>query len=198
MPGCWTPGLLVNGGAATAAGAARNHGWAGEKEARVTKVSLYLDVDGVICPFGATGSTDWGSAWGRSAVGLLEVSYAVELVTALNDLAGRPDLRFVWLTSWERMAPEFLCPAVGLAGQDWPVLANEGLGSGDSWWKLNAIQQDLETVPSERAVWIDDQLNFERAASAWAAFLGPRLLLISPDPRRGLSRSELESVRAFL
>jgi HAD domain in Swiss Army Knife RNA repair proteins len=164
----------------------------------VTKVSLYIDVDGVLCPFGATGRTDWGTAWSIAGAGLLEVSYAVELVKALNDLAGRPDLRFVWLTSWESLAPEFLCPAIGLAGQEWPVLAGEGLGSGDGWWKLQAIQQDLETSTSDRAVWIDDQLDFERAAQGWAAFLGARLLLISPDPRRGLSRADLASVQAFL
>jgi HAD domain in Swiss Army Knife RNA repair proteins len=164
----------------------------------VTKVSLYLDVDGVICPFGATGTTDWGSPWSCSAAGLLEVSYAAEVVEALNQLAGRPGLRCVWLTSWEGMATEFLCPAIGLAGQDWPVLASDGLGSGERWWKLQAIQHDLETIRPDRAVWIDDQLDFEREAHAWAAFLKARLLLISPHPRRGLSRAELESVRAFL
>jgi hypothetical protein len=164
----------------------------------VTKISVYLDVDGVLCPFGATGSTDWGTAWRSAGAGLLEVSYAVELVKALNELAGRRDLRFVWLTSWEDMAPEFLCPAIGLAGQEWPVLAGDGLGGGDGWWKLQALQQDLETSAPDRAVWIDDQLDFERAARQWAAFFGPRFLLISPDPRRGLSRAELASVRAFV
>jgi hypothetical protein len=159
---------------------------------------VYVDVDGVICPFGATGSTDWGSAWRCSDAGLLEVSYAAEVVTALNDLAGRPDLRFVWLTSWEGMAPELLCPAIGLDGRRWPVLASDGLGGSNSWWKLQAIQQDLETIAPDRAVWIDDQLDFEREAHAWAAYLGARLLLISPHPRRGLSRAELKTVRAFL
>src|SRR6478736_6489593 len=166
----------------------------GRKDARVTKISVYLDVDGVLCPFGAAGSTDWGTAWRSADAGLLAVSYAVELVKALNELAGRPDLRFVWLTSWEDMAPEFLCPAIGLAGQAWPVLAGDGLGGGDGWWKLQAIQQDLETSAPDRAVWIDDQLDFERAARQWAAFFGARFLLISPDPRRGLSRAELASV----
>jgi hypothetical protein len=170
----------------------------GRKDTRVEKVSLYLDVDGVICPFGATGQTDWGSAWSSADAGLLEVSYAGEVVDALNHLASRPGLRCVWLTSWEGMAPEYLCPAIGLAGQDWPVLVSDGLGGGDSWWKLQAIQQDIETFAPDRAVWIDDQLEFERPARAWALFLGARLLLISPRPRRGLSVAELESVRAFL
>ncbi|MCU1548178.1 MAG: hypothetical protein JWO29_1129 [Arthrobacter sp.] len=162
------------------------------------KVSLYLDVDGVICPFGPTGNTDWGSAWSSADAGLLEVRYAGELVAALNQLARTPGLRCVWLTSWEEMAPTYLCPAIGLAGQEWPVLVGDGLLGGDSWWKLRAIQQDLETFAPDRAVWIDDQLEFERAARAWAVFLGARLLLISPRPRRGLSIAELESVRAFL
>lgn len=161
-------------------------------------VSLYLDVDGVICPFGATGTTDWGSGWKSSDAGLLEVRYAVELVASLNELARRPGIRCVWLTSWEELAPEYLCPAIGLAGQEWPVLTSNGLGGGESWWKLRAIQQDIETTAPDRAVWIDDQLEFERAARTWAAFLGARLLLISPHPRRGLSRAELDSVRAFL
>jgi hypothetical protein len=72
------------------------------------------------------------------------------------------------------------------------------VGSGDGWWKLQAVQHDLETGTSDRAVWIDDQLDFERAAQDWAAFLGARLLLVSPDPRRGLSRADLASVQAFL
>lgn len=161
-------------------------------------VSLYLDVDGVICPFGATGNTDWGSGWKSSDAGLLEVRYARELVESLNQLARTPGLRCVWLTSWEGMAPEYLCPAIGLAGQEWPVLVGDGLGAGDTWWKLQAIQKDIEASAPDRAVWIDDQLEYEQDARAWASFLGARILLISPHPRRGLSRAELESVRAFL
>ena len=161
-------------------------------------VSLYLDVDGVICPFGATGTTDWGSRWQISDAGLLEVAYDGELVDSLNTLSIRPGLRCVWLTSWEEMAPDYLCPAIGLAGQDWPVLASDGLGGGESWWKLRALQRDIEASAPDRAVWIDDQLDYEAEARAWASIIGTRLLLISPHPRRGLSRAELDAVRAFL
>jgi len=164
----------------------------------VRNVSLYLDVDGVICPFGATGTTDWGSLWQVSDAGLLEVTYARELVDSLNVLCRTPGLRCVWLTSWEDMAPEYLCPAIGLAGEEWPVLSSDGLGGGDNWWKLQALQQDIEASAPDRAVWIDDQLEFEAAARVWASILGARLLLISPHPHRGLSRAELDAVRAFL
>ncbi|WP_427131889.1 HAD domain-containing protein [Pseudarthrobacter sp. S9] len=161
-------------------------------------ISLYLDVDGVICPFGATGTTDWVSAWRSSDAGFLDVTYACELVESLNQLARRPGLRCVWLTSWEGMAPKYLCPAIGLAGQEWPVLVCDGPGGGESWWKLQAIQQDLENFAPDRAVWIDDQLEFESAARSWASSFGARLLLISPHARRGLPIAEFESVRAFL
>jgi len=147
----------------------------------VMNVSLYLDVDGVICPFGATGTTDWGSRWQISDAGLLEVAYAGELVESLNTLSIRPGLRCVWLTSWEEMAPDYLC-----------------LGGGESWWKLRALQRDIEASAPDRAVWIDDQLDYEAEARAWASIIGTRLLLISPHPRRGLSRAELDAVRAFL
>jgi hypothetical protein len=49
----------------------------------------------------------------------------------------------------------------------------------------------------ERIIWVDDQLAFEGRAQAWARILGRRALLVSPDPRTGLSPGELEAIRAF-
>jgi hypothetical protein len=160
-------------------------------------VSLYLDVDGVVCPFGATGDTPWGSAWTYAYAGMLEVAYAGELVEALNRLAPTPGLRCVWLTSWEELAPAVLCPVTGLDGGQWPVLTADGAGGGADWWKLEAIQADVEFTRPERIIWIDDQLAFEGRAQAWAGVLGARALLVSPDPRRGLSPVELDSIRVF-
>jgi hypothetical protein len=166
--------------------------------AAVGNVSLYLDVDGVICPFGPTGTTDWGTRWKQANAGMLEVAYAGEVVDGLNQLARTPGVRCLWLTSWLDYAPEYLCPAIGLAGKEWPVLAGSGVGAGQGWWKLLAIQRHLESTGPDRVVWVDDQLRFERDAAAWARFLGGRFLPISPDPRRGLSKTELETVRAFV
>ena len=161
------------------------------------RVALYLDVDGVVCPFGATGRTPWGSAWRYAYAGMLEVAYAAELVDELNMLAPRPGLRCVWLTSWEELAPAVLCPATGLAGGEWPVLTADGAGGGADWWKLDAIQADVEFSRPERIIWVDDQLAFEGRAQSWARFLRGRALLVSPDPRRGLSPGELDAIRAF-
>ncbi|MGO4187565.1 HAD domain-containing protein [Pseudarthrobacter sp. TAF60_1] len=161
-------------------------------------VTMYLDVDGVVCPFGATGTTPWGSPWSLANAGMLEVAYAAELVAGLNGLARFPGLRCVWLTSWEDMAPRYLCPAIGLAGGRWPWLTAEGPGVGEGWWKLGALQADLAAATPKRIVWIDDQLRYERDAQDWAGFLGARILAVSPDPRRGISPGELAAVSAFV
>ena len=161
------------------------------------RATLYLDVDGVVCPFGPTGTTPWGSAWHYAYAGMLEVAYAAELVAALNRLTLWPGLRFVWLTSWEELAPAVLCPVTGLDGSSWPVLTADGAGSGAEWWKLEAIQADVGRNTPERIIWVDDQLAFEGRAQAWARILGRRALLVSPDPRTGLSPGGLASIRAF-
>jgi hypothetical protein len=163
----------------------------------VGNVSLYLDVDGVVCPFGATGGTPWGTAWRYAYAGMLEVAYAGELVEDLNRLAPEPGLRCVWLTSWEDLAPAVLCPATGLNGSGWPVLTADGAGSGAEWWKLEAIQADVSISAPERIIWVDDQLAYEGRAQAWARILGARALLVSPDPRTGLSPQELDAIRTF-
>lgn len=164
----------------------------------VMPVSIYLDVDGVVNPFSPVGATDWGGEWRIADAGILEVAFAPELVDGLNDLAAHPAARFVWLTTWERLAPEFLCPAIGLNGQDWPVLSSQGWDEGPEWWKLTALQKDLASSGSDRFVWLDDQLGRESDAQSWVDYQDDHVLCISPDPRRGLSRSDLADVRAFL
>lgn len=161
-------------------------------------VSIYLDVDGVVNPFGPIDATDWGSEWKIADAGILDVAFAPEAVEELNELAAHPFARFVWLTTWERLAPEFLCPAIGLNGQEWPVLSSQGWDEGPEWWKLVALQKDLAATGAERFVWLDDQLGQESDARSWVEYQQDRVLCISPDPRKGLSRSDLAAVRAFL
>jgi hypothetical protein len=160
--------------------------------------ALYLDVDGVVCPFGPEGHTGWGTPWRRADAGLLPVAFAPEVVAGLNRLAATAGLRCVWLTSWEELAPRYLCPAIGLDGARWPHLTAEGTGSGDGWWKLQAIQNDVERTGPDAVAWVDDQLAYEAGAQAWARIMGHRLLAVSPDPRRGISPAELETLHSFL
>ena len=159
--------------------------------------TLYLDVDGVVCPFGPAGHNGWGTPWRRADAGLLPVAFAPELVAGLNSLAAA-ELRCVWLTSWVELAPRYLCPVIGLDGARWPYLRSEGAGSGPGWWKLDAIQDDVERTAPDAVVWVDDQLAYEAEAQAWARIMGRRVLTVSPDPRQGISPSELAAVSSFL
>lgn len=161
-------------------------------------VSVYLDVDGVVNAFGPSGVTDWGSTWKIADAGILEVAFAPEAVDELNSLAGHPAVRFVWLTTWERMAPQYLCPAIGLKGQHWPVLSSQGWDEEPEWWKLVALRKDLAASGSNRFVWLDDQLAHQTDARSWAEYQQDRVLCVSPNPRTGLSRRDLAAVRAFL
>ncbi len=161
-------------------------------------VSVYLDVDGVLCPYGPVGTTDWGNDWQHAGVGGTEVAYAPELVAELNNLSHRTGVRFVWLTTWEELAPRLLCRAIGLEGSRWPVLSYGDQGRRHDWWKLEAIRADTLRHGPRRAVWIDDQLGGDGAAMAWVARCGRRVLGIAPDPGCGISRTELESIKAFL
>ncbi|MEO5312836.1 HAD domain-containing protein [Pseudarthrobacter sp. CC12] len=160
--------------------------------------TLYLDVDGVICPFSPEGTTGWGSSWQHADAGLLPVAFAAELVAGLNSLALMPGLRCVWLTSWEELAPQYLCPAIGLTGGGWPYLAADGAAGGTGWWKLRAIQDDVEETGPRAVAWVDDQLAFEAEAQRWAGFLGRRILTVSPHPRHGITPAELDRIHAFL
>jgi hypothetical protein len=160
--------------------------------------TLYIDVDGVICPFGPAGTTAWGTQWQRADAGLLPVAYAADLVDRLNRLSVQESVRCVWLTSWEELAPRYLCPAVKLHGASWPYLSGAGAPGGTGWWKLQAIQDDIDATAPEAVAWADDQLAFEAEAQAWATLTGRRILLVSPDPRQGLSPAEMAQLEAFL
>ena len=148
-------------------------------------VSLYLDVDGVICPFGATGATDWGSRWQISAAGLLEVAYAAELVASLNTLSRRPSLRSVGLPAGRRWRLNISARRSASQGRNGPSLPVTDRAAATKLVKLQALQRDIEASAPDRAVWIDDQLDYEAEARTWASIVGTRLLLISPHPRRG-------------
>jgi len=162
------------------------------------RATVYLDVDGVLCPFGPEGFSDWGTGFEQVEIGMLGVHWAPELVEELNRISARPGVHFVWLTSWEDMAPKYLCHAIGLEGRHWPVLRYSEQKGTREWWKLEAIQRDISRHRPGRAVWIDDQLGFEESALAWMAFLGQGILGISPDPRRGIARADILRIEAFL
>jgi hypothetical protein len=150
-------------------------------------VNLYLDVDGVLYPMSARGTSDF-TDW----VDADFFTFSPDMVARLGAL----DVTTHWLTTWRGEANDVLCPSFGW--EPLPVLERrrEAL-----WWKLEALTAAQRS--DEPFVWIDDELNERRRSSNGIVdaildrFRAP-YLLVSPDLHVGLSITELASVEAFV
>jgi hypothetical protein len=163
--------------------------------------TIYLDVDGVINAVSVNSPsmhlTGW-TTWEAKPANGWQILYSPEVVEAFNTLAARDDVTVKWLTTWEDDAPQELCPALGINGQDWEVLhGDQHAWRGSDWWKLHAIQADVAATMPDRFVWIDDDIRPEREATDWMATL-QHGLWISPNTNWGVTRKHLEAVTAFI
>lgn len=166
--------------------------------------TIYLDVDGVLNAIGPfrkrEDATGWNE-WRTVKVNGWQIQYAPELIGNLNRIAGLPAVTIKWLTTWEHDAASDLSPAIGLNGQEWPVLES---GKADKWsrrdwWKLNAIRDDITATNPDRFIWIDDDLSLEGEALAWVDSFEPgRVLAISPFQSRGITQEEISLIEAHI
>lgn len=165
----------------------------------MTRIIIYLDVDGVINAIRngtpsqkRTGFKDFR----REVVRGFQIQYAQEIIDQLNKLAERDDLEIKWLTTWEEHAANDLSPAIGINGQHWEVLTGDMHSwSGRDWWKLRAIRDDHAKHQPELAIWIDDDIKREREAIYWAAET-EGVLAISPFELDGLTSEDLNDIQA--
>jgi len=107
----------------------------------------------------------------------------------------------VWVTTWEHHADTYIAPLCGLPS-GLGVLTSPG--DVDTWhgtWKLDAVRRAVSEDPRP-FVWVDDDLDAfgsgSDSARRWAADLPIENLLLSPDPRAGLTHVHLEAIEAFL
>jgi hypothetical protein len=164
------------------------------------KTTIYLDVDGVLNAVSkrtpSLKISGWDN-WETKPVNGWPILFSPDMIAALNDLAQHPDVTFKWLTTWEDDAAKVLSPAIGINGQDWEVLHGDQHGwRGRDWWKLHAIRDDAATSEGQRFVWIDDDISAEWGAIDWIKSRGD-VLAISPSAAQGLTRDDLDQIRAF-
>lgn len=167
---------------------------------------IYIDVDGVLNAFHprksspeeiaeASGWKDWRSA----RIAGFVITWSVELIKELNDLASREDVEFVWLTTWRDQARYELSPILELDGQGWRFLTDGGEATGrlwgnpgGPWWKLNVIRDDVRRDPVDNIIWIDDDLPLYGDALQWASERG--VVTVAPSEKYGLTRTELDDI----
>ena len=143
---------------------------------------LFLDVDGVLNPFGSgcpAGYTEHDLFPGEEPV-------RVNLVhgTWITELAAAFDV--VWATGWNDHANDLLVPLLGL--RPLPVLAVPP-GPFPAGAKVPLIASRVGGRP---AAWIDDGHTAE--ARVWARYRQAPTCLVTADPTVGLTRAQVDQV----
>lgn len=186
---------------------------------------VICDVDGVI-NVTTRGSTNWTQRWGwgpehgaekvlignENEIKPMNLRWSPELISRLNILSKRPGVDFIWLTTWEQLAPAHLQQVMGLDCEDWPVLGNEEYvldsyssmehAPGREWWKLTAIRNWYadQMVEDEdfRFVWLDDNLR-RHGCLLWTASLPRnRVLTINPVSMFGINPEQMETIERWI
>ena len=158
------------------------------------KVTLFLDVDGVMSPF-PHGSKAWPD-FVRHKYGF-NLSLSQQMADALAALPA--DL--VFLTTWEHLANQVIVPKLGW--EPLPVIARAPYSEWP-WWKLNVIKEFDENVGAP-FIWADDDIKYnfteiEQALPFPTATVSrpPQRMLISPETGEGLTPDHIMAMSNFI
>ena len=151
-----------------------------------------VDIDGVISLFGVPLEDDTGNT-PRGSLHAVDGTVHFLSATAATHLLELAELyELVWASGWEERAEEHLPRLLGLpTGLPYLRFGREP-GSSGAHWKLEAI----ESFARGRALaWVDDCFN--EACHRWAAVRESPTLLVSTDPRHGLTARECSLLREW-
>lgn len=101
-----------------------------------------------------------------------------------------------WLTSWDDDANTCFAPAVGLPElvvHPEPARAEPGSG----WWKEAVVSHHMRETP-RRVVWLEDEAEDRSAVHRLADTDPHNALIITPDPRIGLTVEDCARAEQFL
>jgi hypothetical protein len=152
---------------------------------------LFLDVDGPLIPFGASGNPAPAAPRIRPAAGgnplleRLDPRHGAWLAALPCDL--------VWATTWGADANTVIGPLLDLPELpvvDWP----DDDEAGPVHWKTRGL---VAWACGRPFVWVDDEIS--AADRDWVAGHHPGpALLHAVDPRRGLTREDVTTIAGWL
>lgn len=171
-------------------------------------VTLFLDVDGTIAPFGHDRpDTEWG-AWAEHRLeGPPSWVAPSWFSTDMNRALFGMGLNTVWLSHWEGRTVDELNGRYGIPNGIGYLRRAEVPGGvkfgGDGplgWWKARYVHAYLEANPSSRVVWIDDQIRASKGTDSMTdrALNTGRVLAISPNALVGLTPNEVATIAAWV
>lgn len=151
--------------------------------ARARKPLLLLDVDGVILTLGGTGP---------GIVEMVVDGAGRTLPEAVRDQLHRlaETFQLVWATSWEREANEVISPLLGLPELAW-IAFDSDFEPGEHH-KVRDIERFVRNRPF---AWVDDELD--GGCAGWAQSLSQPALLVSADPRVGITETHTQELLRF-
>lgn len=168
---------------------------------------MFLDVDGVVNAVSGTPDPqvwpDWQTATVRNRLAAFPILWSPSVVDRLCSWDERGLVEIFWLTTWLDDANGELAQTLGLPG--WAVLGSDlaadpalsSSGGAWGWWKADLVHQQLHTHPGRPFVWLDDDLDAERALCDQLT-ADHDCLLLAPSSPVGLTPAQLDEVESWL
>ena len=162
----------------------------------------FLDVDGVIAPFGKGGAfTDWV----RSPHPEYELWLSPTQAGLIRGTLERTATELVWMTTWAHHAATYIEDVLGWPTHRFAPLPHPDIKGADRdpatgrWWKLDAVERFLDELQPDRFVWSDDDLSRHRPEVLQALSRHDASgLLQAPRPYVGLSERWLREAEDHL
>jgi hypothetical protein len=161
----------------------------------------FMDVDGVMAPFGKGGAY---RDWVRSPHDIYELWLSPTQGRLILEILEETDTELIWVTTWAEHVATYVEDVLGWPRHRFAPLPHADIKGGDvgptgRWWKLEAVDQFVEQLRPARFVWSDDDHPRHRGSVARAvAEMDAQALLQAPTSYIGLSQRWLREARDHL
>jgi HAD domain in Swiss Army Knife RNA repair proteins len=154
---------------------------------------LFLDVDGVLIPFGAS-SEELPGGYPVHPPEIPGNPLLSRIDPALGDQLQALPCEVVWATTWLEEANDLVAPRLGLSPRPFVDFSDDSDVPPALHWKTPAL---VAWAAGRAFAWVDDELG-DRDRAWVAAHHSAPTLLHRVDPRHGMTRSDLTALRVWL